>query len=1617
MNKNTVITPIYRFYDNRPYRNIVNIDNTLKDINKEYDNKISELFNITDIDEIKLYSTINKIPLGICTINGNNLIHNTILNNDNLKSEFNKLNIIKFLVQNEVNPDQPNQENKTPLHLACAQQYSSIVKYLLDIGVNPNYKDDNGFTSFHYLLSGKIEPEKNIEIKDFYISDKKIDKNQNDKIINIKLAIWEQLKNEIFFKTLEHSIIESVKTEQKILEEFPSIISDNIPDRTNQILQKNFELEKKVANKWGYFPNLDNLVIHNKEQDSWYPDPNNKLAILKDSDIKNDIKNKLKFNINNSVKLINDYFIKDKEIIPNIDLNISDIEFMNEFIRNVPLVPIGVNAIQRLDGDINNFKVWDELNNKNKHHLALDFADNIIDTENMTFIGGSREIVVNNELKDFLIQLFLDLRNKNQKILFLLLIDKIYDEYNNNKATTIFDNIMTVDIDINILSNNDLENYILNNNLIEDGLKKFIKKSYHKIINKKINAGKEIYNDYCRYKCSLSPDNLTAEIHILFFRLITSLLYDTTIDFALKIDCFFMLQDERNLLIKWKKWINFLFDENDIVNVIVQQSFPDIFNTITIDLFNKTTYSKIIINKYVSMENKPPLIYIINSLNFFNKEINLLYLFNNNPIGANQKIKNSPITIKNSLYLLDYNDNIPFQNNKINESYCLGLYYKGVLPNIKFDSPYSLYTFDKKKITFFFSHDWQFIPSHCTYGYPNDNILNEGNIPFPFNYLYTPSYYIPNVNNWEYSDYDKNKYFKYDVNSVKYRPPYIKSVESVLIKNINLYYQEQYKIAIELVSLINSILNKGEGLRQLDKIYYKYHFNIIKFNKLQNLLLNELGQKVELFNINNLIDKLNLINAYFFIYYYLFSNNNNFKLPKFIYYKLNTDKFLLFNNKKKNNALPYDNIEETTVDDIDTYINNDKNNIIYKNELIDFFEYDIYDKTIVKDYFIYNKEKVLPPSIDVILSEFYKYIKIKFIKEKLNLIDIDIIKNKYIKMENEQYYFKIVEFIDEIIKNIAETYVKNAIISIKPELTLIIKNQDFNINLNKSIIKIKNTDTNLLNLYKISEPIINNNNKFYLYSNEYTNTNLIKHRNTLIIEDIIIEKLIEKHANPYLLDNNFKSCINPLLKLYYSNSIKEFKKLDVDFVNFKSPDKPSEFIKKEYINHINKIKNNNFIDSIDNFISIQYKEIEQILLSNEKFGNNILINLKESFNIAFYLINEYITDYLLRFDDDYKKEDLNNLLNLIGYDINNIKNDNYLNECSDKLSIYKNEDTFIYNYMLELKNIELIELNKRKTRLEIEITEYTSLGLNTNIINDKIRNINLEILSINIDILNFTTNINRNKNQIIKVASNKTKIIETYNNIFINNNKYQTYLELWKQLFNNNSLLTNSWNLSILKVLFITDDILKSDDINKLKIFNVYYKHISKLAKTYFNTIKLTDENKILSFIYDVLDHLTKAIICSGIEQILYKVLFNHFLKENPNETEYNNIINKISYILNFDQYFENNYINLNTILYNEIVSKLIKNSVEIFKNYDEKQSFEPQTIKEILINYFNLLIIRGIETDSNLMLILTRDVASYFDTFVQKTINNWYVIIENTLRFTINQYRLNDMLITLIEP
>jgi hypothetical protein len=151
-----------------------------------------EIFNFIsnskiDIDELIFKSNQNEVKLDSVNDKGNNLIHHLI--EQNSISENQMIIIISKLVQNNVNPDQPNKFNMTPLHYACLNQLNTVIEFLIKtLGVNPNYVDDNGFTPFYYALIGKkgvfnVEPEeKKINNEGFVFFREQINK--------IKKSLW-----------------------------------------------------------------------------------------------------------------------------------------------------------------------------------------------------------------------------------------------------------------------------------------------------------------------------------------------------------------------------------------------------------------------------------------------------------------------------------------------------------------------------------------------------------------------------------------------------------------------------------------------------------------------------------------------------------------------------------------------------------------------------------------------------------------------------------------------------------------------------------------------------------------------------------------------------------------------------------------------------------------------------------------------------------------------------------------------------------------------------------------------------------------------------------------------------------------------------------------------------------------------------------------------------------------------------------------------------------------------------------------------------------------------------------------------------------------------------------
>merc|ERR1712196_500319 len=112
------------------------------------------------------------------------------------KNDINRLNIIKFLYNNNVSPDSPNKENITPLHLACYYQFSNVITFLIEVGAEINFKDSLGNTPFHYYLNGLLKTYYNNFIIDL-IPQENLEKLKEGKKTNeIEKRIFQQIEND-----------------------------------------------------------------------------------------------------------------------------------------------------------------------------------------------------------------------------------------------------------------------------------------------------------------------------------------------------------------------------------------------------------------------------------------------------------------------------------------------------------------------------------------------------------------------------------------------------------------------------------------------------------------------------------------------------------------------------------------------------------------------------------------------------------------------------------------------------------------------------------------------------------------------------------------------------------------------------------------------------------------------------------------------------------------------------------------------------------------------------------------------------------------------------------------------------------------------------------------------------------------------------------------------------------------------------------------------------------------------------------------------------------------------------------------------------------------------------
>lgn len=316
-----------------------------------------------DVFRLKKESLIKKIPVNISDSNNNNLFH-LILRDDLKKTQTATINFFKYLLQNNTNPEQPNSDNRTPLHFAAMNQHDKIIEYLLEIGCNPNFKDNFGMTPLHYLMSGKFKVFKNNQVKFIKNYSNKLDIKKNDKLQKIQQELAKHL----------------LKVYGTYFKKLNQIIAG---------LSLDGELAKKLAAK---IREYGSLALDTSESSS------KRLQLIKEA--RSIIEQKVTSIMNiNSIKLNTTIRIKDNEDNVGIEKKLT-----------VPGGEIEYYIIDKWDIDKERKKIGDELYEDEMKEIIEGLVDNVLKGELNLYTDE-----IDDEIDDVIVESYFDaiIRNKD----------------------------------------------------------------------------------------------------------------------------------------------------------------------------------------------------------------------------------------------------------------------------------------------------------------------------------------------------------------------------------------------------------------------------------------------------------------------------------------------------------------------------------------------------------------------------------------------------------------------------------------------------------------------------------------------------------------------------------------------------------------------------------------------------------------------------------------------------------------------------------------------------------------------------------------------------------------------------------------------------------------------------------------------------------------------------------------------------------------------------------------------------------------------------------------------------------------------------------------------------
>lgn len=1664
---------------------------------------IADLFNIIgnmNINEVKQYMIVEQIPYNIVDASGNTLIHRVLQENDVLKTESQRLHIIQYLYNENVNPDSPNNMNITPLHIACMKQYKTIVKYFIDLGVDVNYKDNFGNTPLHRLLSGNIRPEEKITPGNILPYPKKQDTIKTTQWTIERNRLWDEIKDSQFIRsideTMKHSIgsnseeIYVVKSfqEQLLTSSLDLTKADDIKKLKDLQGASINKFKSIIESKWMNFPNLGDITIHTTEPDSYPQNDPSKLSIIKNSNINKRTMN----NLARAFADINKLLSKKQ---PAVNINNKDINMLllEAFINNAKtaLTNGTINAI---------YDKYTEFTAKFKHTMTVDFADNVIDMNNMTFIGGARDCTIIDDIDP---DILCDIFNKNDIIpifAYCLIVDikeaimfgGTYDIAVNNALLPVYDLVVRYIVDyINnvhtLIQEQELIIAITTNIPHQQSITQLI-------INKNTNRINWLYCFINVFLCNEynnihGGSSLICDIRMGVMLLIAGLINDKT-DLVLSISQASRIQ-LMNIIISnvignertgFSKKVNHTLAAGSIFSALVYIMFStDSYETIYNNLIDHNPQTE---DEFITLFNR------IGS-NYLNK----LLIYSFRVINKNDKPKHNLCTML-SEYMGRMEQPPQMQHvadiigiarmcttpqsviDRITHMGIINRPLNGITNNIYEAIDGSLVNID---ITTISSKLFKII------GNMSDAVdiwtVNEHSLPSRVNYfLYKPlsvlyglvdeekrtytlkfieCYYLglnfmgrinaysaidtididnntipTTVNLFNFSATVQTPLLHFTAGDKMYRPTNIISIANVLRQfenNINhmitqlttkiklvLYDFHIEKSSLLYATVISYLYPVLVSLWNYSKIFINMNKSILEYiepieyikqaSRQYDTPVDDIGVALDfvLFPLATFEQLINTINSYLFMQYYMNGTDIKIKIPKFLYHSLGGTNMIVFDKidsrikmKPTNSDTLASGLTETDTSHLD-YINGvESKDIGLYQTVINNVNY--VDKQILDQYYVMSKNKKLPPSLRNILVDFYWYNLIQIIQTTATninptIIDTNVTANISVTMKDIQLQYIKAKMIEELI----QLYLRNKIYQYGVEIyQKVIQNKlSPNIDIERifdtvnfsATIQAQPTDT-LINsvssgiitpdvillYYSFVEPR-ERTESYILYPDNYFGTNLLNNKYCVRINMDIIKYILDHDAN-ILIHNDEK--ISPLVmlmkNLHYEglNVIKQY----IDFKDYANNDyAPSTYMLNIYKNHL--------LQYTDTFTNSQYNEIVQIIQANDTHYNNILKYMDTSFKVVKYLTEQYITENMLRFTDNYTSNDMTQTLNSIGFgnDVFNMKQTTY-NKHMHSLTIPANNEGIVIASMIK-DNIQKIKICRvNLDRYIKERDELIKLQMPTDSVDRKILDVNNNLASLDA-LLQKIKRIPTPPQPSIIMNQTEPKIIARYDNMLAGMyDNMLCYMEGWKQL-----------------ILLISNDTIKSVDIvptyliksqafqhNNLDILYRFYNH-SSFVKSYFEQPRYIDNNKVLRFVNDLLIHVTKTFICSNIESIIKKILFD-FLEN----TSYDGS-DKVNYI------FEG----IKDSLYNTVPKLFVKNSVNIYESREDEASSTIQTVADILNNLIDLLKTSSpIEINLYTINMIKNNVVQYFDTITYKLIYNWNVVIENIFIYHINHGRI----------